>query len=109
MSYFAIHHTAEIIGEADPFLSMTALWAAAGGGRRSPLLATGVLADALWRSLTKADRSPNSPPRDEWKDAISSSGVRQIRSIYTRMVGLHQCGKNHGNGDALEPWDPLFP
>jgi hypothetical protein len=33
MSDFAIHRTADIIGEADPLLSMTALRAAAAGGR----------------------------------------------------------------------------
>jgi hypothetical protein len=57
-SQIASHLTADIIGEVDPLSSMTALRAAAGGGRHSPLQATGVLANTLWRSLTKAD-----PPR----------------------------------------------
>ncbi len=35
MSDFAVHLTADIIGETDPFLSMTALRAAATGGREA--------------------------------------------------------------------------
>jgi hypothetical protein len=45
MSGAAIHRTADMIGETDPLLSMTALRAAA-SGRHNALLATGVLADA---------------------------------------------------------------
>jgi hypothetical protein len=44
MSDVAIHLTAEIIGEADPLLSMTALWAAAAGGRRAIIDERGPLA-----------------------------------------------------------------
>jgi hypothetical protein len=43
MSDVAIHRTASLIGETDPPVSMTALRAAAAGGRHGPLLATGVL------------------------------------------------------------------
>jgi len=44
MSDVAIHLTAEIIGEADPLLSMTALWAAAASGRRAIIDKRGPLA-----------------------------------------------------------------
>jgi len=44
MSDFAIHLTAEIIGEAAPLLSMTALWAAAAGGREAIIDKRGPLA-----------------------------------------------------------------
>ena len=66
MSDLTIHPTAEIIGEADPLLSMTALQAAAGGGRKA--------------IIDKSGRSPHSPPRDEWHAAISADSVSQIKS-----------------------------
>jgi hypothetical protein len=44
MSDFAIHLTADIIGEADPVLSMTALRAAAACGRAAIIDKTGPLA-----------------------------------------------------------------
>ncbi len=44
MSDFAIHLTANIIGEEDPLLSMTALWAAARGGREAIIDKSGPLA-----------------------------------------------------------------
>ncbi len=43
-SDLTIHPTAEIIGEADPLLSMTALQAAAGGGRKAIIDKSGPLA-----------------------------------------------------------------
>jgi IS5 family transposase len=53
--------------------------------------------DGLWgrrrrsRSLTKAGRSPNSPPRDEWETAISSGGVRQIKSRFLQLMMARAC------------------
>ena len=44
MSDFAIHLTANMIGEADSILSMTALQAAAGGGRKAIIDKSGPLA-----------------------------------------------------------------
>jgi hypothetical protein len=44
MSDLTIHLTADIIGEADPLLSMTALQAAAGGGRKAIIDKSGPLA-----------------------------------------------------------------
>ena len=44
MSDLAIHPTAEMIGEADPLLSMTALQAAAAGGRKAIIGKGGPLA-----------------------------------------------------------------
>jgi hypothetical protein len=44
LSDYVIHSTAGIIGEADPFLSKTALWAAAGGGREAIFDKSGSLA-----------------------------------------------------------------
>jgi hypothetical protein len=44
MSALTIHPTAEIIGEADPLLSMTAIQAAAGGGRKVIIDKSGPLA-----------------------------------------------------------------
>jgi len=43
MSDLAIHPTAEMIGEAGPLLSMTALQAAAGGGRKAIIEMNGML------------------------------------------------------------------
>jgi len=44
MSDFPIHPTAEMIGETDPLLSMTALRGAAGGGRKAIIDKDGPLA-----------------------------------------------------------------
>ena len=44
MSDLAIHSTAEMIGEADPLLSMTARQAAAAGGRKAIIDNSGPLA-----------------------------------------------------------------
>jgi hypothetical protein len=44
MSDFAIHLTADIIGEADPFLPMTVLRTAARGGREAIIDKSGPLA-----------------------------------------------------------------
>ncbi len=81
MSNFAIHLTADIIGEADLLLSMTALRAAAGGGRA--------------RSLTKADRSPHSPSRDEWQAAIETDGLGRLPPLRERRAR-----KNLGDAGA---------
>jgi hypothetical protein len=44
MSDLTIHPTAEIVGAAEPLLSMTALQAAAGGGRKTIIDKSGPLA-----------------------------------------------------------------
>jgi hypothetical protein len=46
LSDLTIHPTAEIIGEADPLLSMTAFQAAAAGGRKAIIDKSGPLATA---------------------------------------------------------------
>jgi hypothetical protein len=61
MSDLTIHLTADIIGEADSMLSMTALQAAAGGGRKAIIDNI----DPLAKLAAKT--------RDEWQ-AVSSSG-----------------------------------
>ncbi len=62
MSDFAIHLTAEIIGEAAPLLSMTALWAAAAGGREAIIDKRGPLAKlAAKRSMARYDFTGRCP------------------------------------------------
>jgi len=36
--------------------------------------------------IDKTDRPPHSPPRDEWRLATSSRGVRHIKSRFLHLV-----------------------
>jgi hypothetical protein len=85
MSDFVIHPTAGMIGEADRCCQG---WEAPGAPARAKLA-----------SLTTANRSPNSPSRDEWQAAISSGGVRQIKSrhLNRNYLAHHAAGTPRTN------------
>jgi hypothetical protein len=74
MSDLTIHPTAGIIGEADPLLSMTALQAAAGGGRKAIIDKSGPLAKLAAKGRMAC--------------CVSADSVGQIKSRLLHKIDL---------------------